>query len=144
MEEDGKAFKKPKTNGRPTKLTPELQDKVCKLVSAGNYIETAAAFVGVSKTSLYDWMKKGNEQKKGIHRNFLNAIEKALAESEIRDNMTISNAANAGAWQAAAWRQERKNALHWGRQERVDMNHSGSIGVKIVDDIPQDNEPEDD
>jgi len=32
--------------GRPTKLTPEVQEEVCNAVRAGNYMETAAALRG--------------------------------------------------------------------------------------------------
>lgn len=118
--------------GRPTKLTPELQDEICKVIRSGNYIETAAAFAGINKTTLYDWMKRGAREKERIEKNprakirkteepfveFSNAIEKALAHAEIRDVAIIGKAAEEN-WQAAAWRLERKFPERWGRKVMV-------------------------
>ena len=41
--------------GRPTKLTSELQSRIVQAIQAGNYIETAAAYVGISKNTLFLW-----------------------------------------------------------------------------------------
>ena len=116
--------------GRPTKLTPEVQKKIVDMISAGNYVETAASYAGVSKVSLYDWMKRGNKASKGIYREFLNVIEKALAESEIRDVLTIGTAAKMN-WQAAAWRLERKSPAKWGRKTNFELNPMDEHRIKI-------------
>jgi transposase len=104
--------------GRPTKLTMELQNKLCELLKWGNYIETACAYCQVSKTTLYEWMKLGNREEEGIHRDFLNAVHSAMAEAEMRDVQNIFNAAKTD-WKASAWRLERKFPKKWGRQERL-------------------------
>jgi hypothetical protein len=64
-------------------------------------------------------MKRGNGQTKGIYRGFLNAIEKALADAEIRDILNIANAGKDN-WQASAWRLERKFPQKWGRKKAED------------------------
>lgn len=101
--------------GRPTKLTPKLHDEFIKHLLVGNYIETACALCRVNKRSVYDWLKKGNDQKRGKYRNFLNAVREAQAKSESRGLMLIEKAAGGGQWQAAAWRLERKFPKRWGR-----------------------------
>ena len=60
------------TGGRPTKLTYELQAKVCDALRAGNYIETAAAFAGIAKSTLYKLTQEGRlpGQKVGRHWRF--------------------------------------------------------------------------
>ena len=102
-------------------------------VRAGAYIETASAFAGIDKASLYAWMKRGNAQTKGIYREFLNAIEKAFADSELRDIMNIGNAAKEN-WQASAWRLERRFPDRWGRKEKINVDanvkHSGEVALK--------------
>ena len=110
-------FTRPK--GRPTKLTKALQEQICELLRWGNYIETACHYCEISKKSLYEWMKLGNQEEKGIHRDFLNAINKAMAEAEMRDVQNIHNAAKTD-WKASAWRLERKFPKKWGRMERLD------------------------
>lgn len=119
--------------GRPTKLTPEIQEEICKVIRSGNYIETAAAYAGVHKSSIYEWMKRGAREKDRLRKNpkarmkkseaiyvdFSDAIEKALAHAEIRDVAIIGKAAETQ-WQAAAWRLERKFRDRWGRNDFKD------------------------
>jgi transposase len=130
--------------GRPTKLTPELQEELCKVIRAGNYIETACAYVGINKSSVYDWMKRGAREKQRIAAEgkkkptkrelpfveFSNAIEKALSHSEVRDVAIIGKAAEQN-WQAAAWRLERKFPDRWGRKDKQQIEHSGKDGGPI-------------
>lgn len=119
--------------GRPTKLTSEIQNKIVTAIRAGNYIETAAAYAGISKNTLYDWLKRGAREKERLERNprarikkseapyveFSDAVEKAMAEAEIRDVAIIAKAAEEN-WQAAAWRLERKYPERWGRREKIE------------------------
>lgn len=125
--------------GRPTKLNYEVQEKIIQAIKAGNYIETAAAYAGISKSTLYDWLKRGEREKQRVAKNpsyrirksekiyveFSDAVEKALAEAEMRDVLLIGKAAEEQ-WQAAAWRLERKFPERWGR--RI-IEHSGDINI---------------
>lgn len=140
--------------GRPSKLTPELQTRICDMLRAGNYLETAAAYAGVNKTTLYDWMKRGAREMERVEKSegkakirkkeqpyvdFSNAIEKALAEAEVRDLIIISNAAKTD-WKAAAWKLERKNWQRWGRKDKIDANlqHTGKDGGPIETEMKLD------
>lgn len=114
---------------RPTKLNYKMQEQIVQAIRAGNYIETAASYAGINKTTLYDWLRRGAREKERVANNnrarirkeeqpyveFSNAVEKALAEAEMRDVLTISKAAEEQ-WQAAAWRLERKFPDRWGRR----------------------------
>jgi hypothetical protein len=55
---------------------------------------------------------------------FFRSIKKAEAEAEAMALQNITSAANAGAWQAAAWYLERKHK-HWSRNEKV--THEGTV-----------------
>ena len=61
--------------GAKTKYTPELQAKLCEILSSGNYIEAACAYVGISKDTFYDWKEKFPQ--------FSDAVEKARSGAEI-------------------------------------------------------------
>lgn len=158
---------------RPTKLTPDVQAKICTAIQAGNYIETASAFAGIGKTALYEWLKRGGDElarvaKSGrlrvrvgeaIYVEFTNAVEEALAQSELHDVLIIQRAASgyevlvtkevldkAGNvkvlatnshefdWRASAWRLERKFPDRWGRREKVEMSGEGGgpVVFKVV------------
>lgn len=148
---------KPKhPGGRPTKLTPAVQQQVVNAIQAGNYIEVAAAHAGISRPVLYQWMKKGRAaQLRGeVTRcaEFVDAIEKALADGEVRDVALIARAASgiaaqidaqgnviapaiAPQWQASAWRLERRMPDKWGRRQRLDVATPGGEPMRIVVDL---------
>lgn len=129
--------------GRPTKINDETIEKITRAIKAGNYIETAAAYAGIVKSTLYDWLKRGEREQQRVAQTpratvrkseeafvkFSNAVKEALAESEMRDVLVISKAAEEGQWQAAAWRLERKFPDRWGRR-KLDIEHSGGLELK--------------
>jgi transposase len=117
--------------GRPTKLTPEVQDKIVAALRAGNYQETAAMYAGVEARTFYRWMVRGESD--GVedesYRQFRHAVEKAKADAEVRDIALIDKAAHDGSWQAAAWKLERKFPQKWGRVNRTEI--SGPEGKPV-------------
>lgn len=108
--------------GRPTKLTHDVAKRIVALVDQGNYLETAAAAVGINKTTIHDWMRRGARESKGQFREFSHLVETALARAEVADLKRIG-AASRDQWQAAAWRLERKFPHRWGRREHHE--HTG-------------------
>jgi len=121
----------PKKKGRPTKLTEEILQKLEVLIQNGNYIETAAAVVGIHKSSLYLWLKKGAREQRGIYKKFSDAVLKAQGMAEARDVSLITKAASED-WKAAAWRLERKFPGRWGR--RINVAQIGQIDPKELSD----------
>jgi transposase len=119
---------------RPVKLTTHLKEQIALAIRTGNYIEVAAAFAGVSKDTLYRWLRQGQKARSGPYREFSDAVERAMAESEIRDVAIIGKAAEES-WQAAAWRLERKHPERWGRKDKVSAEISGRDGgpIEVVD-----------
>lgn len=115
--------------GRPEKISPELVTEISNYVRMGNYVETAAAVAGITKDTLYRWLRKGANAKSGIYKQFSDAVKRAQAEAEARDVGLIGKAA-VDQWQAAAWRLERKFPDRWGRRDRV--THSGDPDAPIV------------
>lgn len=104
-------------------------------VKAGNYIETAAAWAGISKDTLYNWLKKGARSRRGKFRAFAEAMEKAQAEAEMRDIQTIGQAALSGNWQASAWRLERKFPKKWGRVDRSEVTGKDGGPVEVKGEV---------
>jgi len=85
--------KRPRGRPRGTiKLTPRIQDIIITAIRAGNYIETAAACAGIWKETFYGWLRKGSITRDGKYRVFLDAVEKALAESETQAVAAIHEA----------------------------------------------------
>lgn len=112
---------------RVLKLTPALSDKIIGYLRAGAYIETAAAAAGISKQTLYNWLRRAadEDEKDPRFAAFAAEVEKSQALAEVRDIALIGKAAETQ-WQAAAWRLERKSPERWGRKDR--MEHLGPDG----------------
>jgi len=118
--------------GRKTKLNPQLQERICQLISAGNYIKTACQAVGISEQTYINWMKRGEKSQKGLYFEFFESVKKAEAQSIARNVAVIQSAAK-DTWQAAAWWLERKHPQDWGKKERHE--HVGKNGEPIQLDV---------
>lgn len=128
--------------GRPTKLTAKLREAICQSLRVGNYVETAAAANGISKDTLYRWLKRGAREKQRLDKSkkarpkkaerpyvlFSDAVKKAEAIAETRDVANIGLASK-DQWQASAWRLERKYPKRWGRKQQLE--HVGEGGGPI-------------
>jgi hypothetical protein len=86
---------------------------------------------GISKVIFYRWLKMGNATQEGLCWKLVNAVEKAQADSEMRDLLRIDKAIENGVWQAAAWKLERKFPQRWGRRDKVEVEHMGEGGGPI-------------
>ena len=118
--------------GSSPKLTESLIEKISLAIRHGSYIETASALCGINKDTLYRWLKVATtEEATALHKKLSDAVKKGLAVAETRDLAVIDKAAQEGVWQAAAWRLERKHPDRWGRQSRVELQHSGVEGKPI-------------
>lgn len=113
---------------RILKLTPALIEKIVGYLRAGAYIETAAAAAGISKQTLYNWLRRAADENERdpIFAKFAAAVEEAQALAEVRDIALIGKAAETQ-WQAAAWRLERKSPERWGRKVEL----SGGLNLNV-------------
>jgi hypothetical protein len=84
--------------GRPTKLTPELQDNLVKALRAFNHLDTAAHFVGVAPNTVRRWLAEAEaDNATPAQRDFRDAISRARAEAEVRIVAGVAKAALGGA-----------------------------------------------
>lgn len=125
--------------GRPAKINENLIKTITQAVKVGNYLETASAFAGISRSTLYEWLRRGKREKQRLEKNdrarmkkeealyvlLVDSLEQAQAEAEVRDVALIGEAAKSQ-WQAAAWRLERKYPNKWGRTKQRENEEEGS------------------
>jgi transposase len=125
--------KSKKKQGRPSKLTLELQAEMIVLFKAGNFVETTCGTVGIDKSTFYDWIKKGKNSNhpKNKYRKFQEAVEQAMAWSEARDVAIITKLSNYD-WKASAWRLGRKHPDKWGKKIHEDFD----LDIDELDENP--------
>ena len=135
---------------RPSKLTDEVQENICNWLKLGYYQEDAAIMAGISASTYYEWMKKGEQERVALEEGekaltlpdtslpasedgapeieliypfleFSEAVKKARAEAEGAHIRNIRKAADNGVWQASAWFLERSHPKKWGKRSQLDV-----------------------
>ena len=145
---------------RPLVLSSDLIKRVATAVRMGATREMAMLYGGASYDAYNKWMKLAREittsppenrdltERESLCLELMDAVEKAEAEAVVGWLAKIEQAANAGTWQAAAWKLERRYPRTYGRsvQEVVGAD-DGPVQVRFyIPDNGRDpktiNEPE--
>src|SRR5439155_9145176 len=114
--------------GRPTKLTPDVQERLTSAIRAGNFYEAACGYAGIDYRTFRRWMERGERESRGQFRALREAVEKAEADAEVtvvaqwRSQISSS-------WQAARDFLARRYPDRWRPSERLE--HSGPGGGPI-------------
>jgi transposase len=104
--------------GRPTKLDPERKKKLFNAIAAGNFIQPACDYAGVSYFTVRKWVQRGEREGKGIYWQFAQELKEAQARAEVSLTATIKNA-TVDNWQAAGWLLSRRFPDRWSESSRV-------------------------
>ena len=89
-------------------------------VGEGNYIETAAKLAGITKQSVYEWIKRGQSGEPGTEafRVFADAVEKAEARAEAKMLANVRRASELPQfWAAGMTVLERRHPDRWGKRQ---------------------------
>ena len=113
-------------------LTPEMLEKLVRMIQSGSYAEVAARACGINADTFYQWLLRGGRGEQPFAQ-LAEAVDKAAAESEVRDAAIIGKHADHD-WRAAAWRLERKNHKRWGRKDQLELagNEDKPIVVSVI------------
>jgi hypothetical protein len=114
---------------RPSKFTPETTKRLTDAIRMGATYDLAAKFAGISYSTFQNWMNGEGGIPKKDYLPFLEAIEKAEGDAAVGWLTKIEKAANDGAWQAAAWKLERRYASDYGRTVH---QHEGTLNVRVM------------
>lgn len=116
--------------GRKTKLTPEVSEKIVKLIGFGNYRETACAAAGIDARTLRNWLKWGAEGTEP-YAAFCEAMEEAEAQAHTRHVLTLVSASKED-WRAAAWILSRRWPNQWAENRVLTAQSEGSGNVTVT------------
>ena len=127
--------------GRTSNLTPAVHSKIVAAVRAGNFYRAAAAYAGISKSSLYGWLERGNAEKERIENGaapdttetryleLLDALTRAEAEAEIEAVANWKSQTRTD-WRAAKDWLARRHSDEWGDKAKVEV--TGTAGGPIT------------
>ncbi len=97
---------------RRSKFNDEARRRIIQAIQTGCTYDLAAQYAGITRGTLWLWLQKGEEQKSGAYRTFLNDFKKAEARCCVGSLAIIQKAAQEGTWQAAAFLLERRFGYH--------------------------------
>jgi hypothetical protein len=127
-------------------IDPDIVKRIEDAIRVGNYVEDACEYAGLSRHTLYSWLRRGQAEMdrindgqdpdpaEAIYLTILTTIEKARAEAVVRNVTLIQNAARDGSWQAAAWWLERTRSAHFGRRLATEVSGPGGgpVALEVV------------
>jgi hypothetical protein len=113
--------------GRKTKLTGDVQARICKAIRAGTPFKLACEYGGIGVSTFYQWLERG-ERESGEYAEFREAVKAAEADAVVALLAKINLAATEH-WQAAAWILERRYPHEFGRTVR---EHAGKVETQIT------------
>ncbi len=127
---------------RPSKLTPDVQTRLVRALSAGNYYEAACSYAGITYMTFRRWIERGQEATSGPYREFCDAVTRAEAEAEIRTVAEWQKKVPED-WKAARDFLARRYPDRWSSKERYE--HAGPAGgpipiTRIVVKMPRDDD----
>lgn len=122
--------------GRPSKLTAQMQMKLCQHIADGYTYRVACGMEGIHVHTLMVWKRKGAERPKSKYGYFLLAIEKAEAQArKVLEGYARTHASKDGRIAIAIL--ERRHPDDWGKERtikhtgKVEQEHSGSVSVHL-------------
>jgi transposase len=123
---------------RPTKLTPEVQQKIGDGVSLGLTYALAANSAGLTYQAFNDWMKLGRDSTSGKYFEFYQHIEKCNADAAKVLLERLNNAAADGNCQVSMWILERRFPAEFGRRiyrktNVVAENLNQNVEIRVTD-----------
>jgi transposase-like protein len=115
-----------------SKFTEENRSAILRYLEAGNTVETACRMVGVHRSQIYRWLKRGEDARAGtIFRTFYDDVQAAEARAEVRA-MTIVQQGMRDDPRWAAWYLERRRPEQWGRRGSVEHPQAGPLVIELT------------
>jgi hypothetical protein len=106
-------------------------EETAKLLPVVLFFETVGDYLGIDRTTWRGWLRRGRREvnrlaKEGgepresesLYVEFFYTYKRAIAQGDKEDLAAIKAAGMAGAWQACAWRQERRHPEKWSLERK--------------------------
>lgn len=122
---------------------PEKAQKFLDALTAGNYACVACDLAGIGESTLYRWLRQGEEDaeadEESLFRQFWESYKKASIAAESRAVTTVRQAAQTD-WKAAMTYLERRRPERWGRRDSSHVTQDTTIRFEDLngDDLTDD------
>jgi len=118
---------------RPTRLTPEVQAKICLAIEMGNSRKVSAEYAGITERTLYNWLNKGRDAGEGKFFQFFQCFTRAEAECVVWHVANIKKQAKDD-WRASLEWLKRRRPKDWSEKHVVSQVSLSIDFEKLTDD----------
>jgi hypothetical protein len=101
--------------GRKSKLTDKARREILQVISVGGSKSLACKHAGITLPTLLNWIKRGEESKRGLYHDFLLEFRQAEARPDLMAMGIVHRAVKDGDVSAAKWWLEKKTG--WGQKD---------------------------
>lgn len=117
--------------GRPSHLTPELIETICKPLRRGHTLKVACGRARVPESTFFEWLADGREPDcKGLKRDLFLAVAEAETDGEYEQVEIVREAAEIDP-QYAKWLLERRRPNDWARREQLALVGDGGKPMEV-------------
>jgi transposase len=117
--------------GRPTKLTAEVHRQVIAYVRAGAFSWVAAEAAGVSRTTFYRWLQRGDKEGRGAYHEFAEEVRQAQAQARVAAETEVRRTSPA-TWLRYGPGRDRPDAPGWTEQRQIAGLDGGPVQLREV------------
>jgi hypothetical protein len=105
------------------KLTQDVIAKTRQILGNGGYAETVFTTLKIGKATYYRWLARGERARKGVYRDFWDAVMEATGVAEINALQIVTQSKDP---RIAAWFLEHRFPERWGRRVERKENTSSA------------------
>lgn len=118
--------------GRPSLFTEKRAKLVIEAVRRGQTYKLAAAYAGISYSTLNRWRSIGSDDDAPTkYRKFWKQLEQASGEAALRMIECIEIAAQTD-WKAATWVLSRRHPDQWGQSTQPEHDPSDPLSLPMI------------
>lgn len=118
------------------KKHPELQKRICDIISTGQPFNKACDYVGISTSAFYAWLSRGKEEEEGIYHDFRKAVMKAESSCMLKHLINVQKAAMEGKYMASIWLLENRFKMkNYEPEVQVNINTEALSVEKLIDGL---------
>jgi len=122
--------------GRPTKLDKDLIRDALAASQMGMSIDLLSDYIGVARSTVFEWIRRGSEEPGTIYREFSDAVSRGRSQCAALNLHRIQQA-SAEDWRAAAWIMERRFGYHRQLDVRAEYKEADRRPIQTGADLDE-------
>ena len=121
-----------KKMGAPTKCTKQVVDQIASAMKLGASVEQAAAYAGITRATLYNWLNSSSTHYRALQRE-VEVAKGGRAVGWLHALQLKASSTDRDAWKAAAWLLERTLPDQFGPKGQVALSRGADAHPNVAE-----------